>query len=94
MTKTVADVYNYINTVESSNTKLLPILIFIPFIQMIFAGLMAGMKAGLYFPSWPDMNGSFIPEVLMNMTYWTWLNLTNYDTYIFAPALINSLTVY
>ena len=49
---------------------------------------MAGMKAGLYFPSWPDMNGSFIPEVLQNSSNWTWLNLTNYDTYIFAPALI------
>ncbi len=88
MTKTVADVYNYKSTFKNPHTKLLPVLIFITFIQMIFAGLMAGMKAGLYFPSWPDMNGSFIPEVLMNTSNWTWLNLTNYDTYIFAPALI------
>lgn len=88
MTKTVADVYNYNSTFKNSNTKLLPVLIFITFIQMIIAGLMAGMKAGLYFPSWPDMNGSFIPETLINTSNWTWLNLTNYDTYIFAPALI------
>jgi len=88
MTKTLADVYNYKNTLKKTNTKLIPVLIFITFIQMLFAGLMAGMKAGLYFPSWPDMNGSFIPEVLTNTTHWTWLNLTNYDTYIFAPALI------
>jgi len=88
MTKTIADVYSYKSTIKKPTTKIVTVLIFITFIQMIFAGLMAGMKAGLYFPSWPDMNGSFIPEVLTNTSHWTWLNLTNYDTYIFAPALI------
>lgn len=88
MTKTVADVYNYKSDVKNSNTKALSILIFITLIQMIFAGLMAGMKAGLYYPSWPDMNGEFIPQVLTNASNWTWLNLTNYDTFHFAPALI------
>ena len=55
---------------------------------MIFAGIMSGMKAGLYYPSWPDMNGRFIPEVLLNINNWNWLNLTNYDTFVFAPALV------
>lgn len=34
------------------------------------------------------MNGEFIPQVLTNASNWTWLNLTNYDTFHFAPALI------
>jgi len=88
MVKTIADVYNYKNERTKPKLRLLSILILITFIQMIFAGLMSGMKAGLFYPSWPDMNGSFIPEVLLNKVNWTWRNLTNYDTFIFAPALV------
>ncbi len=88
MTKAVADVYNYKSDKKKHDSKSLLVLVFITFTQMVFAGLMAGMKAGLYFPSWPDMNGYFIPEVLQNAKNWNWHNLTNYDTYIFAPALI------
>ena len=60
----------------------------ISFIQMIFAGLMSGMRAGLYYPSWPDMNGEFIPGVLLNTENWNWGNMVNYDSYLFAPAFI------
>jgi len=88
MVKTAADVYNYKYKHVQKATKVLFILISITFIQMIFAGLMSGMKAGLYFPSWPDMNGHFIPEVLLNSTNWTWTNLQTYDSSIFAPALV------
>lgn len=88
MVKTIADVYNYSSDREKPKTIFLFVLIVTTFIQMIFAGLMSGMKAGLYYPSWPDMNGRFIPEVLLKSTNWTWLNLTNYDTFVFAPALI------
>jgi len=55
---------------------------------MIFAGLMSGMRAGLYYPSWPDMNGEFIPAVLLNSENWNWGNMINYDSYLFAPAFI------
>ncbi len=88
MVMTIADVYNYRNENKSPKTTLLIVLIFTTFIQMIFAGLMSGMKAGLYYPSWPDMNGRFIPKVLLNNANWNWTNLTNYDTYVFAPALV------
>ncbi len=88
MVKTIADVYNYKNENKNPKTTFLFVLIFITLIQMIFAGLMSGMKAGLYYQSWPDMNGRFIPEVLLDTANWTWLNLTNYDTYVFAPALV------
>ena len=88
MVKTIADVYNYKNINVNFNTKFLFILISITFIQMIFAGLMSGMKAGLFYPTWPDMNGNFIPEVLLNGANWNWANLTNYDSFVFAPALV------
>ena len=88
MVKTIADVYNYKNTTKNTALKGSVFLILITFLQLIFAGLMSGMKAGLYFPTWPDMNGRFIPEVLLNSTNWSWENLTNYDTFVFAPALV------
>ena len=88
MVKTIADVFKYNYTNDLKATKVLFILISITFIQMIFAGLMSGMKAGLYVPSCPDMNGNFIPGVLLNSTNWTWMNLKTYESSIFAPALV------
>lgn len=88
MTKTVADVYGFGTSKKISLKKLLPITIIVTMVQMIFAGLMAGMKAGLYYPSWPSMNGEFIPGVLKDSTHWNWGNMINYDSYLFAPAFI------
>ena len=53
-----------------------------------FRRLMAGMRAGLYYSTWPSMNGAFIPQVLLDSNNWTWHNLTNYDQFAFAPALV------
>ena len=88
MVKTIADVYNFKDKNLNVNTKLLGGVLFITLIQMIFAGLMSGMKAGLFYPTWPDMNGRFIPEVLLNPANWNSVNLTNYDSFVFAPALV------
>lgn len=56
--------------------------------QIIFGGIMSGMKAGLFYPSWPDMNGAFLPDVLLNINEWSVENFVNYDTKPFMPALI------
>jgi cytochrome c oxidase assembly protein subunit 15 len=88
MVKIIANVYNYKNERKIKSKKVVSFLIIITFIQMIFAGLMAGMKAGLYYPTWPSMNGEFIPSVLLNSEHWNWSNLINYDSYLFAPALV------
>ena len=87
MIKTVVDVYRFGSAIKITSF-LVPLIIGITFIQMIFAGLMSGMRAGLYYPSWPDMNGEFIPGVLQNSNNWNWGNMINYDSYLFAPALI------
>ena len=88
MVKTIADVYNYTNDKKSKLKGLLVLLLSLTFLQMVFAGLMAGMKAGLFYPSWPDMNGYFIPEVLLKQNNWNTENLKNYDSFLFAPALV------
>lgn len=89
LVKTIADVYNYRGGgIGLKDSKNVIGLILITSVQMIFAGLMSGMKAGLYFPTWPDMNGKFVPKVLLEGNNWSWHNLTNYDSYVFAPALV------
>lgn len=75
----------------SSSRNLVKTLLFLTFLQLIVAGMMSGMRAGPYYPTWPDMNGAFIPEVLLDHNNWTLHNLTNYDSYLFAPALIQFL---
>ena len=88
MVKTVADVYEFRSPKSIRLKYIVPIVLTVTFVQLIFAGLMAGMRAGLYYPSWPDMNGEYVPEVLLNSANWTWGNMVNYDSYLFAPALI------
>jgi len=87
MVKTVAYAYSYGN-VEVKHTKLINWVLGATVFQMLIAGLMAGMKAGLYYPSWPSMNGVFVPEVLLDSENWHWLNMTHYHSNVFAPALI------
>jgi cytochrome c oxidase assembly protein subunit 15 len=57
-------------------------------VQIMLGGVMAGAKAGLFYPTWPDMNGRFLPEVLLDGKMWTLENLVNYDATLFLPALV------
>lgn len=60
-------------------------------IQIVLGGIMSGMKAGLYFPTWPDMNGVAVPEVLLSAANWNVENFVHYDSSLFMPALIQLL---
>ena len=39
-------------------------ILFVLFLQIFLGGILSGMKAGLAYPSWPDMNREFIPSAL------------------------------
>lgn len=60
-------------------------------VQLLLGGLMSGMKAGLFFPTWPDMNGSLIPDILTDGSNWHLDAFKHYDTNAFAPAVIQFL---
>ena len=60
-------------------------------IQIILGGVMSGMKAGLYFPTWPSMNGEWVPSVLLQPEMWTYQNFVEYDKNLFMPAIIQVL---
>lgn len=88
MVKALADVYQLENKSLKNKNRFVAILLLITFIQLILAGLMSGMRAGVYYPTWPSMNGQIIPGVLLNMSNWSWHNMTNYESNEFAPALV------
>lgn len=39
-------------------------------VQITFGGFMSGLRAAIHFASWPDMNGSWIPDTLFTYTPW------------------------
>ena len=60
-------------------------------IQIFFGAILSGMRASLYYPSWPDMNGSMFPAVLLDASNWTIDGIVNYDKDALMPALIHVL---
>lgn len=57
-------------------------------LQIILGGVVSGMKAGLFYPTWPDMNGEWIPGVLLDGNQWTVDNFVQYDKGLFMAAFI------
>ena len=77
------------NKVESKRFRMIGIIFTILiWIQIFFGGIMSGMKAGVIFPTWPDMNGELIPQIIFNSSEWSVYNFNYYDRNIFLPALI------
>jgi cytochrome c oxidase assembly protein subunit 15 len=46
------------------------------FFQLIYGGFMAGLKAAVIAPTWPDINGSLIPASMNELSPWA-QNLVN-----------------
>ena len=53
--------------VDLSMRRLTVLIAGILSIQLIYGGLMAGLKAAVMAPTWPDINGSMIPSGLLSM---------------------------
>jgi cytochrome c oxidase assembly protein subunit 15 len=60
-------------------------------LQIMLGGVMSGMKAALFYPTWPDMNGAAIPNVLLEAGAWNAGNFVHYDSHPFMSALIQLL---
>ena len=57
--------------------------------QIFMGGVIAGMKAAVVYPTWPDMNGVYFPSIIFRLDQWNAENFNNYDRNIFMPALIH-----
>lgn len=67
------------------------LIIVILSVQIILGGIMSGMKAALFYPSWPEMNNAYLPPVLLDATEWNVENFVDYDKGPFMAALIQFL---
>ncbi|MFN0013086.1 MAG: COX15/CtaA family protein [Saprospiraceae bacterium] len=67
------------------------VMVIVAFIQIAFGAMMSGTKAGLFFPTWPDMQGSLLPAILLDSAQWTGTSFVQYDSNPFMPALIQFL---
>src|SRR5690606_35055959 len=61
-------------------------LIGLGIVQLAFGGFMAGMKASLNYPTWPDMHGDWIPSIVMDGSHWRGEQFLMYDKSGFMPA--------
>lgn len=50
--------------VHVSLQRSLLVILIVFFFQLIYGGFMAGMRAAVAAPTWPDINGSFIPATI------------------------------
>ena len=60
-------------------------------VQILLGGMMSGMRAALFYPTWPDLNGEAVPDVLFAAANWTWANVIHYDAHPFMAALVQVL---
>lgn len=63
----------------------------VAFFQIALGAMMSGSKAGLFYPTWPDMKGEYFPSVLLDGSHWSADSFIHYDTNPFMPALIHVL---
>lgn len=66
-------------------------MVAVAFFQIALGAMMSGSKAGLFYPTWPDMNGEYLPAVLLDGSHWVTDSFVHYDTNPFMPALIQFL---
>ncbi len=66
-------------------------LLLLAFVQIALGAMMSGTKAGLFYPTWPDMNGEYLPGILFDGALWSADSFTHYDTNPFMPALLHVL---
>lgn len=82
------------NGVHLLNSNLYPVVrlfLVLLCIQIFLGGLMSGLKAALVYPTWPDMGGSWIPDVLLSRNAWSVDNFVDYESSPFLSALVQTL---
>ncbi len=63
-------------------------LLGLAFVQIALGAMMSGAKAGLSYPTWPLMNGSWLPSVLLDGSQWQAESFIHYDASSFMPTFI------
>jgi cytochrome c oxidase assembly protein subunit 15 len=54
---------------SASSKQWLLLLTVLIFVQIVFGGMVSGMKAGLVYPTWPLMHGEFFPSAIVRESF-------------------------
>lgn len=68
-------------------TAIIILTTFVSF-QIILGGAVSGMRAALFFPTFPLMHGSYIPPILLDWEQWQLQNLIHWHEGTFAVAFM------
>ena len=78
-----------IGSIYAKYLKMIKVFMVLLAVQIFAGGVMSGMKAGVIYPTWPDMNGELIPHVIFNTNEYTVENFNYYDRNMLLPALVH-----
>jgi heme a synthase len=62
--------------IHASLQKIMLLIMSVLFFQLLYGGFMAGLKAAISAPTWPDINGSMVPASMNELSPWA-SNLVN-----------------
>lgn len=68
--------------------QMIIIIMVITIVQIWFGGFVSGMRSALNYPSWPTMNGEWVPSILLSSGHWNMDSVLLYDQTGFMPALV------
>jgi cytochrome c oxidase assembly protein subunit 15 len=54
--------------INTSLQRYLLLILMVLFVQLIYGGFMAGLRAAITAPTWPDINGSMIPSAMNELS--------------------------
>lgn len=75
-------------TISGAGRRLAPALVGLCYLQVLLGALVAGLKAGLTYNTWPLMDGAIVPGGLLALSPW-WVNLfENPATVQFSHRLV------
>jgi len=76
------------SSITGKQKSLLSLLFALVICQVVLGGMVSGMKSALNYPTWPKMQGQWVPSVLLNHSLWNKNNFLLYDQSGFMPTLV------
>ena len=74
---------------EKIYSGFIKMLLVVVVVQFVFGGFMSGMKASLFYPTWPLIGTSFVPEDIFILSNWRVDNFINYDAGPFVFSVVH-----
>ena len=82
-----------LDTLSRGQVRLGLVLAVLVFVQILFGALVAGLKAGLTYNTWPLMDGRIVPDGVLMLSPW-WLNVfENIPTVQFEHRMMAYLVI-